>query len=1127
MVATLAVTSLIILLVVGLLGLSILTRRVAANDLIRVEAQANARLAMVLAVGQLQKEMGPDARISAPPDAGTSPSGSQPRWTAVYDAWRAVPAGSSGAPGPLSPASREPNFRSWLVSGASGAGVPTSEVVPLVGQGSLGANPAPGDSVSAPLIAVVNSGKNGRIAWWTADESSKAKITAGASTDNFPAANHPLADAQSPPRVGSQSVAALSALEWKPGERASALTTGMVNLVGGIDGPGVGTFNHDITVHSAGVMSDVRESRLKRDLSNLLTRPIAEVEDKPLYLADGRLNRFLIGVNGSVANGPGIPGDPKSARSTSGEWGINLEELFLFHNLHREVQWSGNQPRLVSKTSREAAALDRFFLYRKPSIEAAQFILSLKAVPDTANPGRFKMVVMLDGMVAVSNPNDMGFEYAPGLQLAFQLFRVPYQLRWNIRRGGTVLYNSVQPVAADLRNFKGYVGGGPDASAARGFSLLPGEAGVFGSSASTSFTLTLTRGFLPSGGVQLDDDLKASNLLPTDTIDFSMERLGTTTNNIYYTAEFGANVWNYCNIWLGRRGFDGKNNGWHIGSLNSLGAPPATDPYVNQMVPVSIKPPEILRVEDFAIKPRPFMILSFVRNVEQSGGGVAPEAFASRTLLMSESANSMVGMSLSNLATASQMSQFVMKVEPANYQFSTLAAGPGGRNLYQGGSRNSNPGGSFNLFKRRTPLAPPISLGAFENAIASGFARRLKDQLPIGDLTDPFPSTARSLGGENPATPVVAKAIGNSFASPFIPPAKIYEPFSSPNGGTDHSYMVNSALWDSWFLSGIVDGRGAGSNPFQTDARSPRAQFNDLAKGSGLLRNRRFVFHPSSSPDLAVQELFNGETFKPSAINDLTKYLLIDGAFNVNSTSVTAWKALLTSLRNQELIVNGGGRKSFGNPYGTLGYAQNDSSSDDWTGLRDLSDTEIGALADAMVAEVRARGPFLSMGDFINRRPNSSDSAQQALGALQAAIDRAGLNSRFTPGARGLVASDFGTLPGRGVITAEPAPARSAGSAGHLTQARLLTALGPQIAVRSDTFVIRTYGDARAASGKVLSRAWCEVVVQRTPQYVDSNDRPEAADGWPASSDKLTTTNSRFGRRMEVRSFRWLGSEEI
>jgi hypothetical protein len=52
------------------------------------------------------------------------------------------------------------------------------------------------------------------------------------------------------------------------------------------------------------------------------------------------------------------------------------------------------------------------------------------------------------------------------------------------------------------------------------------------------------------------------------------------------------------------------------------------------------------------------------------------------------------------------------------------------------------------------------------------------------------------------------------------------------------------------------------------------------------------------------------------------------------------------------------------------------------------------------------------------------------------------------------------------------------------------------------------------------SRAWCEAVVQRVPDYVDPADPPEAVAG-------LTETNATFGRRFEIVQFRWLTPEEV
>jgi hypothetical protein len=56
----------------------------------------------------------------------------------------------------------------------------------------------------------------------------------------------------------------------------------------------------------------------------------------------------------------------------------------------------------------------------------------------------------------------------------------------------------------------------------------------------------------------------------------------------------------------------------------------------------------------------------------------------------------------------------------------------------------------------------------------------------------------------------------------------------------------------------------------------------------------------------------------------------------------------------------------------------------------------------------------------------------------------------------------------------------------------VLGILGPVLTVRSDTFLVRAYGDAvNPATGAVESRAWCEAMVQRVPDYVDPAIRPK------------------------------------
>ncbi len=102
---------------------------------------------------------------------------------------------------------------------------------------------------------------------------------------------------------------------------------------------------------------------------------------------------------------------------------------------------------------------------------------------------------------------------------------------------------------------------------------------------------------------------------------------------------------------------------------------------------------------------------------------------------------------------------------------------------------------------------------------------------------------------------------------------------------------------------------------------------------------------------------------------------------------------------------------------------------------------------------------------------------------------------------------------------------RGKNAPGYITQADLLTAIGPFLSVRSDTFVIRAYGDVTnpLTGDTVQAKAWCEALVQRVPEYVDPVNPP-----WMSPSDPLLAeVNNRMGRRFEIIAFRWLAENEI
>jgi len=88
-----------------------------------------------------------------------------------------------------------------------------------------------------------------------------------------------------------------------------------------------------------------------------------------------------------------------------------------------------------------------------------------------------------------------------------------------------------------------------------------------------------------------------------------------------------------------------------------------------------------------------------------------------------------------------------------------------------------------------------------------------------------------------------------------------------------------------------------------------------------------------------------------------------------------------------------------------------------------------------------------------------------------------------------------------------------------ITQADLLSTLGPMLSARSDTFIIRTYGEIIAqGSDNMEAQAWCEAVVQRYPDYLDDSQRP---------TEDPTGLNLFLGRRFRIVSFRWLTPSDI
>lgn len=379
-------------------------------------------------------------------------------------------------------------------------------------------------------------------------------------------------------------------------------------------------------------------------------------------------------------------------------------------------------------------------------------------------------------------------------------------------------------------------------------------------------------------------------------------------------------------------------------------------------------------------------------------------------------------------------------------------------------------------------------------------------------------------------------SIGNSYASPYIEDTEKVSTqsyFNEKLGRTvygssvDTSYYANEALWDNFFFSSLAPRLESGGD-FSTLTDVISAFVSRVAT-QGPANNRMRFYQPSGETAEAIENTLNDMT---EASQQAAKYLTVEGAFNINSVSVDAWKAFLSGLNQipvatAQLIGNSLDFESspdvafsrFSTP-----VRSNESSpgeNDYWEAYRILDAGDIDTLANEIVDQIKDRDrPFLSLAEFINRNPSDAEPEDRRAGLLQRAIDLSGLNDGLANS--GAQNDKTGGTPGLSFLNSAAGPGLTgAGAPGYLLQGDLLNSLGPMLTNRSNTFRIRTYGESLGLSGDVSARVYLEAIVQQVPEYVDPSDAPEEVEG------DLTAINQAFGRKFKVVSLRWLNEEDV
>ncbi len=1160
LVVTLSLMVLLTIIAVGLLTLSSITLRSTSNSSAMSMARQNARLAMMLAIGELQKHAGQDQRITAIADiAGYAngtllAAGAQPLneksinsvnkglsavkqgtryWTGV---WRNSNT-SATANTEIFTKTPSPQFVQWLISGNETSSAvkmtpasnqcsigndgtvsdPKTAVV-LVGRETVGdpSTASLGRYVAAPLVPITAakgaaSQTVGRYGWWVGDEGVKAKI-------NIPKTNNDnnsyaslsaqrrgwetvtgFTDYPTPSSGGHASLAKIITLP------EAALLVASANTGSG-GATALQSVFHAATADSRAVIADTMNGGTKVDLSAMLSGALPASNPVPSLINFPTKNGNIVPSKGAIT-------------LQNPRWDVLKE----FYDRYKTLQGGSLIVKAAASANEVAIA---------PLITDFRILMGVKFVPTTSNAGAAHKANACGKIaIAIANPYSVPLKWNSALEFEIRNLTPPGNgpaRIWNLG-SNSVFISSTEPAVFNQTVFRiqpaSLAPGEARAYTLTGSTLRPVgtgtqktivDMGPFGSSLPFDFTKCVeldANGAWPYRNSQGDlvplPDLDVRESWQTTYIGVDMRLSGSSSSAPQLRRIEGFEL----------------DNGYYVSNTRKY------DPAGCQARP----------------KPVPLMCFSFQTSrsgVDYLADNLMPPGYdrgqRSSTMRTFTDFN-LQATRIRRPITSYNAPPYFME---SNNGFALLLdAAPGGdtgRAFTKNLDTTMAWGHSFNGPSKTVLFSVPsqfTSLAQFQHADLTG------------DDSD------ASIGHQP------GNAFANSYATPFVKRSLTVQPRKDfvLKGATDLtgtnitdrkyydiSHLLNTAIWDSYFLSTIK------SSASGTTAENP--------------------------------SLIRVDTTASANLTDPVKCassLMIDGAFNVNCTDKNAWKAFLASSKHFKHKADTGASTDAAFPRSLEQISPSSSNptgtaADSFSGSRRLTDSELDKLATEIVKQVRIRGPFVSLSHFVNRAIGDlgSQPAMTRCGALQAAIDESGATINFAGNKKGLtgvgVSIDRLNLSEKngapradmdGEKTVDRPPDvdsngnplwaassqdrnygsvasivadrtmlstskneqgyRSTGIPGWLTQADVLQVIGPSITNRSDTFRIRAYGESLDSSGNTLAKAYCEAIVQRIPNYVDP------ADSASERGAELTDLNKIHGRQFTIVSFRWLSPQEI
>lgn len=1132
LIVVMSMVALITLLTVGLVSLAARSTATANSQRFGVEAQANALLSLNMALGDLQKQAGPDRRVTARMDVRDGSSDQERHWIGV---WKTDQVGRGGEVPIINWAARDQSledlrsgrfssdnlFLGRLVSGAEG-GLVSGELINVVGPGSVADESA---EVDVPLVEITGTNSRSAHGWWISDESLKATAVP---FGRLPAASDDLRLAL-PDRVGVGVLAGLEGFDQVPTDRLERIVgRRQLDFAGAGDPSDWDRQFHSLTTVSRSVLADPLRGGLKTDLSRYLLEgdvpsrgDLEGIDDNTGILTGnfrleqgpryGTLRAFQQLAERSTGEGVPPTASPNMARTA------NLTGISSFANYQAVPDLTASSGHPIHPVIASAQLYTRFSYIRgflavhlypritlwnphNVAIEAEEYTIYYDiGVNDSItlerrNPNEDVLSTGFDSRANKENRLRLQIEptrFEPGEALVFT----------PLPRGNAIA-NRAMPLVR--RNESG-------------FNTMSASVNP---RAMTNFYITLNQ--LPSSITVNDLPLYANHNRGAyywiDLMNWNRDvdtgvkvslHLGQARN---FAAMQRLPLLQYIDLNNYRRFYEGSvNNGrWKVGGVEEV---------LNYETTADIEP---WARTNYGFRYKWWREVN-PSNLAGAGANRLWQAGVTSDYNLRGTFHHRSPFdNITDNGEAHHWYQFgpfaAEREQGLPYLSPELAAHPGPNgfrgNIFFEGSLTT-PDHVYPLYDVPRSGERIVSMGRFQHARLSQFGwhagRAVGSGFVQANVTD------RRRSGD--LTRNVSDQWSNNI--PWLP-EWLVQRRRRDEVVYDLAYEVNHELWDRHFLSGAT-------------SNEKLAFFQDPA--NNIIPNHRLV----------PLDISRGSDF--ADFHRAATAVMLHGGFNVNSTDVAAWRAVLSSLRELPL-----GDSSEGTPFPRFFNDVTDdpiattslqlalTAPEVWSATTRLTDEQIDNLAEAIVVEVRRRGPFVSVSDFVNRRLTSTDEGLK--GTLDAAIERARINDPLIRSNRNLAQMNLG---GWGVAAYEPGDPNSSpfpwGERDHLRshkvyglptflqQTDILQTLGGMLVARGDTFVIRAYGDTRSSggTGRVLARAWCEVEVQRVPDFVDGTNPPETpvaqVDG--ALNEEISEINRRFGRQFRVVSFRWLAPDEV